>query len=390
MDDRRAEPDHPRRILLLAHRLASPSATGIGRYYVEIATALAQIADPAAHRYSVTAPRERQRAGWVRPPLEQRRIPGSRKAVALAWNLLGRPAVDRLVPGHDLVHTLHPWVPTPTMGPLVTTIHDLMPMLHPRWYGPVERRAFHRGVRHARDHAQLVITESEHAAGLLTSELGISRDRIRVVWGAAGDDFRARSSCVEATVVCARHGVDPGRYLVALGAVSTRKNLSVVLRALTRVDPHLLGSPALLVVGPAGAGAGTVADEVVRLGLEARVRFAGYVPDAELPTLVGASLALVHPSRDEGFGITPIEAMAAGVPAVASDAGAIPEVCGGAAVLVAPDDVEGWSAAIASLAADPQRRAEVIAAGDLHQERFRWTRAAAATMAVHDEVLDQR
>jgi alpha-1,3-rhamnosyl/mannosyltransferase len=269
----------------------------------------------------------------------------------------------------------------------VTTIHDLMPTLHPEWHGRLESWLFGRGVAHARDHARLIVTESRFAAEIITAEAGIEPDRIRVVWGGVGDEFRRRPTTTEAEAVCARHGVQPGRFLIVVGAVSARKNLSVVLRALARIDPARLGTPALLAAGPPGRGANDIEAEVDRLGLHDRVRFAGYVPRGDLPVLVASSLSLVHPSRDEGFGITPIEAMASGVPAIASDAGSIPEVAGAAAVLVDPDDVDGWAGAITAIAEDPDHRAAVVAAGERHQDRFRWSRAALDTMAVHDEVL---
>ncbi len=382
-----AEVVHHRTVALLGHRLASPSATGIGRYYVEIATALAMAADPATHRYVVASTREREEPQWIPPALGHRTVPGPRKLLALSWSALGRPRIDRALGDPDLVHALHPWAPTPTRAPLVTTVHDLIPMLHPEWHGRVESWAFRRGVAHARDHAARIIAVSQLASDVITSEVGIEPDRIRVVWEGAGDEFRRRPDAREVADVCARHGVEPRRFLVVVGAVSNRKNLTVLLRAVARTDPSLLGAPALLAAGPPGQGAEAVRAEVERLGLEDRVRFAGYVPSADLPVLVGSSLALVHPSRDEGFGITPIEAMAAGVPAIASNAGSIPEVAGAAAVLVGPDDVDGWAAAITSVATDDDRRRALIAAGDRHQEVFRWSRAAAETMAVHDEVL---
>jgi alpha-1,3-rhamnosyl/mannosyltransferase len=144
---------------------------------------------------------------------------------------------------------------------------------------------------------------------------------------------------------------------------------------------------ALLVAGPAGRGAAGIEAEADRLGLAGRVRFAGFVSGEDLPVLVGASLALVHPSRDEGFGITPIEAMAAGVPAITSTVGSLPEVVGDAGLLVDPDDHDGWAAAIFGVATDPERRAALVAAGHLRQARFTWRAAAEATLAVHDEVL---
>jgi alpha-1,3-rhamnosyl/mannosyltransferase len=262
-----------------------------------------------------------------------------------------------------------------------------MPMLHPEWHGRMESWSYRRGVGHVRDHAALVIVDSQHTADLVGAEIGIEAERMRVVWIGAGDEFRGRAAPEERAAVCARHGVEPGRYLVAVGAVSSRKNLPIVLDALARTDPALLGPTALLAVGPPGRGAADITAAAERLGLADRVRFAGFVPDEELPVLVGASLALVHPSRDEGFGLTPIEAMAAGVPALASDVGSLPEVAGGAAVLLDPDDADGWAAAITAVAGDEDHRAALVAAGDRHQSRFTWTRTAQDTLAVHEEVL---
>jgi alpha-1,3-rhamnosyl/mannosyltransferase len=175
--------------------------------------------------------------------------------------------------------------------------------------------------------------------------------------------------------------------VIAVGQVNDRKNLGVVLRALARVDPTALGTPALLVAGSAGSGAERVDTEIRRLALQDRVHLAGYVPADELPVLLGAARALVHPSRAEGFGFTPIEAMAAGVPALASNVGALPEMVGGAAELLGPDDVDGWAEAIEGVARDDERAADLVARGTVHQERFRWSRVAEDTERVYAEVL---
>jgi glycosyltransferase involved in cell wall biosynthesis len=381
------ERGHPWELALVGHRLAAGAPTGIGRYYVEIARGLAQVADAATHRYTVASTREPSAPGWVQPPLRVASLGGPRKLRAVAWGTLGFPRVDSRLHHPDLVHVLQPWAPLPTRARLVATVHDLMPLLHPEWHGPLEAWSFRRGVRHAADHADLLVVDSAHTAGLVTEHLGVDPTRLRVVWIGVGEEFRARPPTEVQVATCERHGVVPGRYVISVGAVSQRKNLSVVLRALAQLDPNLLGPVALLAAGPRGKGADAIAAEVDRLGLHDRVRFAGFVPDAELPVLVGASLALVHPSRDEGFGITPIEAMAAGVPAVASAVGSVPEVAGDAAVLVGPDDVDGWAAALTALATDDDHRRSLVARGDRHQARFTWRAAAEATLAVHDEVL---
>ena len=374
-------------LALVAHRFAAPHPTGVGRYYAELAQGLAAVADPATHRYVIASPREAADPPWLASPVRRVDLGGLRKARALAWSVLHVPRIDGRLGSPDLIHVLHPWAPVPTRAPLVVTVHDLMPLLHPEWHGRLEARLFRDGARSLADRAEVVIADSAHTAALVTEHLGVAPDRLRVVWIGAGDEFRHRAPAEVQAATCERHGVEPGRYLIAVGAVSRRKNLSVVLRALARLDPALLGTTALLSAGPTGKGADEVEAEADRLGLRDRVRFAGFVPDAELPVLVGASLGLVQPSRDEGFGITPIEAMAAGVPALASAVGSVPEVAGEAAVLLDPDDVEGWAAAIAALATDEAHRADLVARGARHQARFTWRAAAEATLAVHDEVL---
>lgn len=377
----------PARVALLGHRLAAATATGIGRYYREIAQGLVAVADPATHQYLVASTREPAPPDWLPPGLEHGVIGGQRQVAVLRWALTGRPLLDEDLGRPDLVHTLHSWAPTPCRAPLVTTIHDVMPLQHPAWFGRAEAWLFRRGVDHARDHAIVVVSESHHAAGVIAAETGIDITRIRVVHGGVGDEFRRRCAPEVLAALARRYGVEHGRYLIAVGAVSARKNLPVLLRALARVDPALLGDPGLLIVGPEGNEATEVHAAVEQLGLEDRVRFTGYVPRDDLPGLVGAAAALVHPSRDEGFGLTPLEAMAAGTAVVASTAGSLREVVADAGVLVDPDDIDGWAGAITRVVGDPDAQAALVAAGDKRQDRFRWARAATETLAVHDEVL---
>jgi alpha-1,3-rhamnosyl/mannosyltransferase len=98
-------------------------------------------------------------------------------------------------------------------------------------------------------------------------------------------------------------------------------------------------------------------------------------------------MGLVHPSSDEGFGLTPLEAMAAGIPTIVSNAGALPEVTSGAALLAESHDSEGWQAAISRLYEDLSLKASLIARGLARAASFRWQRVASETVAVHMEVL---
>lgn len=372
-------------VALVAHRLAEADPTGIGRYYRELTLGLHRA---AGRRIRVASPPEPVRPDWAPADLDVRTIAGPRKLRAGGWAAFGRPAVDRHLGHPDLVHVLHPWTAVPARAPLVVTIHDLMPSQRPEWHGRGERWLFTRGARFARDHARRVIVDSHHVAGVVGHELGVEEARLAVVPIGVGEEFRRRPAPEVVAATCRAHGVEPGTFLLAVGRVSDRKNVRVVVEALGRVAPDLLGPVALLLAGPPGIGAERVTTAVERLGLTGRVRVAGFVAHADLPVLTAAALALVHPSRDEGFGLTPLEAMAAGTPVIASDAGSIPEVVGGAARLVGPDDVDGWAAAITDLAGSPEQRAALVEAGTAQQAPYTWDRTAAATAAVHRSVLD--
>ena len=369
-------------VALVAHRLAARSATGVGRYYQEI---IRGVAATTPRPVVVATTREREAPGPLPDGVRHQVIPGPRKLVTLGWAAAHRPRVDRPLGRPGLVHALHAWAPVPTVAPLVVTIHDVMPLRHPDWYGRVERWSFRRAIDHAADHAALVVTDSATEAANLLAQTRLDAQRIRVVPLGVGDEFRARPALAVREAVCDRHGVRPGRYLVAVGAVSTRKNLLVVLEALARLP----GGPGLLVVGPRGHGAEAVEAQARARHLEDRVRFTGYVDREDVPVLVGSSLALVHPSRDEGFGLTPLEAMATGVPALVADRGSLPEVVGDAAVLLDADDPEAWAAAIERVADDPEHRASLIAAGTRHQAAFTWARTGAATVSLYDELLGE-
>jgi glycosyltransferase involved in cell wall biosynthesis len=107
------------------------------------------------------------------------------------------------------------------------------------------------------------------------------------------------------------------------------------------------------------------------------------VSASDLPVLLTAALALVHPSKYEGFGLTPLEAMAAGTAVLAANTGALPEVVGDAGMLLQPDDVDAWAGAMTQLTEDDAVRRAMVDRGRAWSERFTWDRAAKETAAVY-------
>ncbi len=380
----KGERDHLR-VALLGHRLATGTTTGIGRYYRELPVALAAAA-PSAIRYVAASPAEGQAPDWVRPPLEYRALRGPRRALQAGWTLLRRPRVDRSLGRPDLVHTMHPWTPTPSRAPLVVTVHDLMPVLHRDWFAAHHRHGLVRGLKYARDHAVHLMADSTFTAEMLHAHLGVEPERVTVVHLGLDEEFRVRPSEDAIADTCARSGVTPGRYVIAVGAVTRRKNLTTVVDALAELEPDVLDRPALLAVGPTPESI-TGLEAALERAADDVVRFTGFVTDPDLRALLAGALALVHPSLDEGFGFTPLEAMALGTPALASTSGSLPEMVGDGGALLPPDDPSAWAAAITRLREEPEWRAELVAAGLRHQAGFRWDRTAADVLAIHLDVL---
>jgi alpha-1,3-rhamnosyl/mannosyltransferase len=306
------------------------------------------------------------------------RPPIPRRLLHAAWTEVGRPGVDRFVGRPDLLHVLYPSCPVPSRAPVIYTVHDLMPLTTPEWFAHRERRMFEKAIRDAARRAELLIAVSDSIAVQIRDRLGVEERRIRVVPLGVSGAFAATPPDETVAAVCRRHGVETGRYVIVVGAVSTRKNPGAVIASLASV-----GDLRLVMAGPPGTGSDQVVDDVRKRGLTDRVRITGWLPRDELAALVAGAVALVHPSLDEGFGMTPLEAMAAGVPAIVSDAGALPATVGDAACVVPAGDPDAWATALQKVTGDAAARADLIVKGRSRAAQFTWARTARETIDVY-------
>jgi len=222
------------------------------------------------------------------------------------------------------------------------------------WYRVMQRGLALRGAR--------ILSVSEFSAGRIAASLSIPQAGIGVTL--EGGEHILRDAADPG--VLARHGLAPGRYALVIGTGAAHKNLGIVRRAMAAQG---------LVLAVAGAKDAAV----FRSGGEeapGEVRALGRVSDAELRALYENALTLLFPSRYEGFGLPPLEAMWCGCPVIAARAGAVPEVCGEAALWFDPDAPEALGAAIATLATDAAQRHALIAAGRARAAHFSWEAAA--------------
>lgn len=291
------------------------------------------------------------------------------KRIVYPWRVRHLPRADVY---HLLDHSYaHLLAHLPSDARIVATVHDLAPLDAPHRLSRAQVNRFRATVAGLK-RADRLVAISRYTAGRLAAELGIREDRITVL-----------PLAVDHAVFAPGAGeARDGPYVLSVGSDEPRKNLEALIPCLARAAAGISGLSLVRV--------GEWLPPALRRGLAAvlggRVHELGCVDDHRLAGLYAGALALVMPSRLEGFGLPVLEAMACGCPVVCSDATSLPEV-GGDAVLYFPA-CDGAIAGdhLAALAADPRRRADLIARGKARAAGFTWSGHADALAGIYREL----
>jgi glycosyltransferase involved in cell wall biosynthesis len=336
--------------------------TGIGVFTGELLRGLpATGVEPVAY---ATSWRGRGRLGAeVGPGVEVAGRPQAARPLRALWRRFDHPAIERWTGPVDVVHGPNYVVPPTRRAAAVATVHDLTFVHHPEMstadtlgYPDLVRRAVRRGAR--------VHTESRFVAEEITAELGVPADRITVV------PLGVTPPPAADPAVGHRLAGGP-RYVLSVGTIEPRKDhpgLVDAFELLADDDPDLR----LVLAGPDGWGADALAARLDRARHRHRIVRLGWVDDHDRAALLRGAAALAYPSRYEGFGLPPLEAMAVGTPVVATAAGAVPEVVGDAALLVPPGDPAALADALARVLDDGPTRDRLVAAGTARVARYAW------------------
>ncbi|MEE8555492.1 MAG: glycosyltransferase family 1 protein [bacterium] len=301
------------------------------------------------------------------------------------WSLSRNPRRH----GLGLLHLPHYVVPVLPSGPHVVTVHDTIHLAFPenlpgpaaRWYA---RFMLGRAVRTSRR----ILTVSEYSKGQLMARLGVPEEKIAVIPLGRPPDARPDCENMEEGGVPGQYGL-ARPFLLHVGNLRMRhKNLPTLLAAYTLLRQRHRLDPPLALCG--GGGAESVWAGIERLPGELRrdVRVLGFVPRAHLMALYRAAAVVVCPSLDEGFGLPALEAMGCGTPVVAAEAGALPEVLGGAGLTVPPREPEAFAQELARVLTDGALRETLVRRGLARAAEFSWAEHARRTVQVYREALD--
>lgn len=336
--------------------------TGIGHVSAAMLERIA--ADPAieARPFALTW-RGRQGLGDLVPAgVEASTRPFPARLARVLWPRVGWPNAEFFTGPVDVVHAPN-FVAPPARAPVVVTIHDLVFHHFPELC-TADVRTYGSHIRRAIDSGAVVHTVSDFVADEVCAVFDLPRDRVvRIYTGPlpipSGEARRGQAIT----------GRD--RYVLAIGTIEPRKNLPQLVAAFDAVAadrPDL----SLVVAGPDGWGS-----EAFRTAVEAarhrdRIVRLGYVESAARADLLAGATLLAYPSIYEGFGHPPLEAMSAGVPVVASNAGALPESLGDAALLPDPNDDDAIAEAMARVLDDETLRTALVARGRRQAKRYSW------------------
>ena len=350
---------------------AASQSAGISRYTRDLSAALGRT--PGVHIERLVAP---DAAG---PGQTHRAVRGAGRMLTYYPALLDRTAVHRHV---DVIHCPGPMVPLRTALPLVVTVHDVLAWRAPELFsraGAAQQRLL---VSRAAKRAQRILVASEYTRRELVDLVGISPERVTVV--PLGVDRRFQHIEPDPVQLAHRFGIPPTPFVLWVGTPEPRKNLTTLLRAfglVRRRAPECV----LVVVGMDRVTDDDLERELERLG--SSVIRPGFVTDDELVALYSSTACLVFPSLYEGFGLPPLEAMACGAPVVASNRSSIPEVVGGAGILVDATDADDIADGIERVVLSEETSADLRRRGREHSRQFTWDRCAQLTVAAYHEAL---
>ncbi len=348
--------------------------TGVGAFAGQVARRLAGRDDVEVVGYS-TSWRGRGRVATVAPPgMTMVGRPMAARPLRGLWLRTDHPVIERWTGPVDVVHGPNFVVPPARRAGQIVTVHDLTCLRYPDLVTADVAR-YPRLIQRALDRGAWVHTVSAFVADEVRRAFDIDPERVVTIPNGAPELVPERPGTDGAA---GRALAETDRYVLALGTVEPRKDLPTLVRAFDRVAAT---DAALRLVIAGGDGWGRAVadlDDARRAAAHSnRIVRLGRVSDDHRAALFRGAAAFAYPSRYEGFGLPPLEAMAAGVPVVATHGGSLPEVIGDAGLLVPVGDADAMADALVEALDDDARRARLVAAGRANLTRFDWTRTVA-------------
>ncbi len=374
-------PKRPLRVGIDGRVLMHYEMRGFARYTVELCRAMKEIAGRDVELISFSpepVAREFLRLLDITPVV----FKASREILWEQVELPRQLAKERI----DVFHvTTNRGLPYRRVAKYVVTCHDIIDRLPQYSDGETTRGALRK--RYAdfisRHSADRFVTVSEFSKRDICRFHRLPPERVLVVYNGAGERFYEQLPDERIAEVGRKYGLQ-GEYFLFLAGFDKRKNAAALVEAFAQL-PHDL--PPLVLAGDHKWEFARVAELIAALGLDDRISCPEQVADEELPAIYQGAIALVHPSRYEGFGLQLVEAMASGIPVLASDVTSLPEVLGGCGLLFDPENPASIARAMERVGRDPELRKALAERGRQRARSFSWDNAARQILNLYCELL---
>ena len=288
----------------------------------------------------------------------------------------------------DLLHQPCFSAPLNFKKPIVVTIHDIISLLFPETIPFASRMFYSKWMPFSYRKAAQIITISESTKRDIVRVLGIPEEKITVIPLGFDKKMQTKVSRDEITKVKKKYSL-PEKYLLHIGTLEPRKNLDFLIDVFSEVIANGDNKLGLVITGKKGWYYEGLFEKVKNLSLEDRVIFTGYIDEEDKAAIYQGARIFTFPSIYEGFGLPPLEAMAAGIPVISSDTSSMPEVIGDAGILISPYDREAWAKAILEVDSDENLRKKMISKNLLQVEKFSWDKTAQKTIEIYSKVLNE-
>lgn len=286
----------------------------------------------------------------------------------------------------DLFHAPHYVVSPLVRCPFVVTIHDCIHLRFPQYLpNQLAPRYASTMMRSSATRARRVLTVSQASKQDIVDYLRVPPEKVEVIYNALDERLATPPTDAELVRVRDRYQLD-APFILYTGNIKPHKNIDRLVEAYALLRQQGVTEARLLIIGDEVSKYPNLRRLVHRHQLHPHVRFLGFVSDEMLAILYRLATVFVFPSLYEGFGLPPLEAMAAGTPVVSSNVSSLPEVVGDAALLIDPMDPGALAAAMARVIREPELRDTLIARGHARVRAFSWERSATRVREVYEEL----
>jgi glycosyltransferase involved in cell wall biosynthesis len=365
---------------------AVAQCAGIGRYTRVLASELAKIIDADDKLKLFYCDFKRSADISLLPSRAEvkafRMLPGA--IMQKMWHYLRFPPFNTLAGDADIFHFTNFTTKPVTRGRSVVSIHDMSFVRFPQFAEERNLRYLTKGIRYTVRDADAIITISEFSKSEIEELLPESRGKVFVTHLGISNDFQ-HSSQDDIAAVREELGL-PRPFIMTLGTVEPRKNLEFLVDVFESIAGEGID---LVVAGAPGWKSEAIMERFKKTPFAEQLHYLRFVPDGKLAALYSAASIFVLPSHYEGFGFTPVEAMACGTPVITSNCGSIPEIVGDGAKVIESFDVAEWKSEILNLISDNEQREKMSKLGLKRAEKFRWDITARKTLEIYKKVLEK-